>query len=292
MTQNTTLYPQQPWLVCWHASSPLLCVVERDALALWHATEGLVRIPTTFKAPNTVAFLGDHILLADEYGNLTCFSRLGERLWHHNLEPYTGRIDELIVSSHIACLGESLAVLNAQGDMLWHRPDPNYRESPYEAIWHHDCLLVQWDTYWAYFNPTGQVLYQCAHAAARHARVVDGRVEVRACHIQDPFARTYTWSKDLTHVALEGREHIVWLRDHNPLRTIEGHPRTITAMAWSEDHVLYTGCRDGMLRRLNSHDTFDVVSREAGVVDHIIFSADHDWICCSSRDRAMILHRP
>jgi hypothetical protein len=293
MTPAAVVYPQQPGLVCWHASEPLLCVIESESLALWHATDGLVRIPMTWGAPNTVAFFGDNILLADEDGSLMCISTQGVQIWRRDLESCTGRIDTLVVSSYAACLGDSLTILDAQGDVLWrHYPDhvyPKRQAYPDEAIWYQDSLLVRWDTHWTYLNLRGQVVCKFDHSIARQACVVDGLVKVKTCHVQDPFARSHTWSADLTHVAIEGREHVVWLQDHKPLRTIEGHPRTITAMAWSEGHVLYTGCRDGALRRLSPHDTFELVSDEAGVVSHIAFSADNAWLCCSTRDRVTIL---
>ncbi len=40
----------------------------------------------------------------------------------------------------------------------------------------------------------------------------------------------------------------------NGVRGLHGHPRTITALAWSSTGVLATACRDGVVRRLGRVD--------------------------------------
>lgn len=79
----------------------------------------------------------------------------------------------------------------------------------------------------------------------------DNRLGECALHIVDPLARSVTFSPDGRLVAAEGNNHRLWIQDPNGVRAVTGHPRTITAMAWSARGTLATACRDGLVRRLS-----------------------------------------
>lgn len=82
----------------------------------------------------------------------------------------------------------------------------------------------------------------------------ESRLARCASHIVDPWARTVTFSRDGRFVAAEGKDHRLWVQDENGVRALDGHPRTIEAMAWSVNGELATACRDGVVRRLPRAD--------------------------------------
>jgi WD40 repeat protein len=84
----------------------------------------------------------------------------------------------------------------------------------------------------------------------------DGKNRLGKCvsRIADRWSRTTTFSRDGRFVAAEGEDHRLWIQDEHGVRAIDGHPRTIKAMAWSANGVLATACRDGMVRMLSRSD--------------------------------------
>lgn len=120
----------------------------------------------------------------------------------------------------------------------------------------------------------------------------EGALRLALCRaqIEDRRARSFTFSDDGRIVAAEGDRHHLWVQDERGARALVGHPRTITALAWSARGELATACRDGEVRRV-SEGRLEPWSRLDAAVGGLVWSPGGAHLAVRCRDELVILRR-
>jgi WD40 repeat protein len=137
--------------------------------------------------------------------------------------------------------------------------------------------------HWLGWSDAGEALF--SDGAARLGAVAPG--------FDDRRARSSTFSRDGTHAAAEGDRHVLWVQRPTGVLRVEGHPRTITGLAWSSRGDLATTCRDREVRLVRA-DSEVLVSRwqtgsEVYVAGGLAWSDDGAWLAVWTRERLHVL---
>jgi WD40 repeat protein len=232
---------------------------------------------------------------------------------------------------HLACVGEAIVVCDGgTGAPRWRHARTHLRTSvtidgrrgseqarfvevtdfPGEVSWSFDSTLlaVRWPGAWRVLAAAdGTTVAEGTLPglpASGGDRVLwtshgDGLFEAgshRLGHcvlLGDRWARSFTFSSDGRWAAAEGDAHRLIVAEGEVTRVLQGHPRTITAMGWSTDGVLATGCRDGVVRRLampqgNIEPWSELPARQ----DSLCWSPDGGLLAACCGDAVFVLRWP
>lgn len=219
-----------------------------DGAELWRASIGVTAVDEVLWSPD-----GRHIAFVDDE-LVVCAAGTGAALWRRS-ESRT----------------RSVAGVAVRGDVERPRLVEHVRferdlVTPDEALWSPDAelLAVRWGDIFRVFTASdGAVKTEGAvvggvlrWGAGGQAVLTDGahRLAHHTSRIVDRRARTLCFSRDGRRLAAEGDNHRLWVQDEHGVQALDGHPRTIKAIAWSASGALATACRDGLVRRWSPGD--------------------------------------
>lgn len=292
-----------PYLCAWRPQRLCLAFANADGLWLWEPAMPPRRL-TDDCSLNALSWspTGALALSADDgFCGVKVLDGSGARRWEQ--DPAAGRLDELEFSPcgrFLACFGDHTAVLDASsGQTLWQRQrrtpgvasfagarQTQHRDAvamPDDGVWNGDHLLVRYGDAYEVLDERGTVVEQGPQHRDAFVGWRNNAIVHRSLALDDAFARSFTYSVDGRHAAAEGKDHGVWVQmEATPTVCIAGHPRTITALVWSPDNQLYTGCRDGWVRRLVDR-RFEPVTQLASPVYGISWAFDGTGIAFATQ---------
>jgi len=249
-----------------------------DGVELWQSSIGETAVDDVIWSPDgqQLVYVGNEVVV--------CAAGTGATLWRRGEKR----------TRHVA--GVDLRRDGHQIHVVEHVRIEEDRICPDEAQWSPDAelLVARWEEAFRVlgardgcvkaegtvsggvlrFTSWGEVMFE------------DGKNRLGKCasHIVDRWARTLTFSLDGRFAAAEGERHCLWVQDENGVRSLDGHPRTIKAMAWSVNGVLATACRDGVVRRLlRSDGDLEPWARIDAEYGGLTWSPDgaHLAVCCA-----------
>jgi len=218
-----------------------------DGVELWRSAVGETAIDDVVWSPDgqRIAYVGDALVV--------CAAESGDVLWRRE-----SRRNLLVPGVSMRRDAERVRVVEhvtAQEELI----------PCNEARWSSDGALIRgrWGEVRCVLaardgepTPEGQEFRDVLWTGAGGALSRDSadRVSGERLRAADRRLGSVTLSPDGRFAAAEGDEHRLWVEDANCVRGLHGHPRTITALAWSSTGVLATACRDGVVRRLGRVD--------------------------------------
>jgi len=119
----------------------------------------------------------------------------------------------------------------------------------------------------------------------------EDRLGARPTGISPRFRCSLAYTSDGAHAAAEGEKHVLWVERPEGVLRIDGHPRTITALALTARGDVATACRDGGVRLVRAgtdrlHPRWQLPPGEQA--DSLAWSEDGAWLAVKSRTRVLV----
>lgn len=248
-----------------------------DGAELWRTSIGEALVDEVVWSPDgrRIAYVGDELIVCDAGTGAVLWRRREPRVRTLAGVSVTGDVGRPRFAEHVHFEEELLA--------------------PGEAHWSPDSglLAVRWESLFRVLDARDGAVRAEGPVAGGVLRwnaggvplFTDGarRLAAFTSRIGDRWARTLTFSRDGRFVAAEGDNHRLWVQDEHGVRSLNGHPRTITAMAWSKDGVLATACRDRVVRRWSFANELEAWANLAVQDGGLFWSPDgaHLAVCCA-----------
>lgn len=259
-----------------------------DGVELWRSAVGETAIDDVVWSPDgqRIAYVGDALVV--------CAAESGDVLWRRE-----SRRNLPVPGVSMRRDGERVRVVEhvtAQEELI----------PCSDARWSSDGALIQgrWGEVRCVLaardgepTPEDQEIRDVLWAGAGGALSRGGadRISGERLRTADRQVGSVALSPDGRFAAAEGSEHRLWVEDANGVRALRGHPRTITALAWSRTGVLATACRDGGVRRLRrvAGEVEEWVRLDDVQPDGLAWSPDGSFlaVCCAG-EVVILRHAP